>query len=80
MARKVIPAFIPLPEHIWRQVATRFLQSITCTGCDSGGSEIVVYPNSNAVARSSGGDHGVGDDILQGLNSSRVVQRSNNCR
>lgn len=80
MAGEVILVFVPLLENTWRRVVSRSLQCIAHTGCDSGRAKVIVYPYSNAVARSSGCDHSAGDDILQGSNSGRVVQRGNDCK
>lgn len=80
MAWEVILLFVPLLENTRRRVVIRSLQRIAHAGCDSGGAEVIVYPHSNAVAHSSGVDRSAGDDILQGSNSRRVVQRGNDCR
>lgn len=80
MAWEVILVFVPLLENTRRRVVTRSLQRIAYAGCDSGGAEVIVNPHSNAIARSSGADRSAGDDILQGSNSRRVVQRGNDCR
>jgi hypothetical protein len=80
MAWEVFLVFVPLLENTRRGVVIRSLQRIAHAGCDSGGAEVIVYPHSNAVAHSSGGDNSAGDDILQGSNSRRVVQCGNDCR